>query len=495
MATYFVSPSGNDSNNGLGPDASNPTNKPWLTLGKLLGAAGMASGDTAYVCPGTYRESVTMALTVPTAETAVYGDPWNAQGFCDAGGNRITPGDVIWTCYTTNDKTAPGSPTVLTYSSRNFMRFENITFVGSITASTVKECIWRRCTFIAAANVTYPLILTVGSSIGNCTIDKCQFIGARTSLNCILGRVSGADYDANIQITSCLFTSNHWTVISVGSTGAGANFGGGVDVLNCTFYVDSSAITVADASISTSIPCTIYNSVIYNGPSGDHAFKANASGQITENYNLLYCTNARSNVSTGANSVGGGTPHVYAKLFEYGQAQLWGRQPRPAFSPTKDSPLLGFGNQAGAPSDDLLGAPRPSGPGPTWANALPAVGAFERTNFSQPEQTVSLTGAAIKLVGPGAQDLRLPLELGPFTVRVSGRFDSTYAGTKPQLKLVDGTETGVADVTATMTASADTWEELSVSGQVVRRGAVTVRLQSSSTAGGGIATFDRLAVT
>jgi hypothetical protein len=47
MATYYVSNSGgSDSNNGLGPDASDATNKPWLTIGKALGASGISSGDT-----------------------------------------------------------------------------------------------------------------------------------------------------------------------------------------------------------------------------------------------------------------------------------------------------------------------------------------------------------------------------------------------------------------------------------------------------------------
>ena len=47
MTTYYVDfVNGLDANNGLGPDASDGTNKPWKTITKLLGAAGMASGDT-----------------------------------------------------------------------------------------------------------------------------------------------------------------------------------------------------------------------------------------------------------------------------------------------------------------------------------------------------------------------------------------------------------------------------------------------------------------
>ena len=87
MTTYYVDyTNGSDSNNGLGPDASHASNKPWKTIAKLLGASGMASGDTAYLAPGVYRERVTVAMTSATGETFVIGDPLNTQGFKTSGG-------------------------------------------------------------------------------------------------------------------------------------------------------------------------------------------------------------------------------------------------------------------------------------------------------------------------------------------------------------------------------------------------------------------------
>ena len=71
MATYYISNWGSDSNNGLGPDPTHASNKPWLTIAKALGAAGIASGDTVYLCPGTYRELVTVNMTSATVETKV----------------------------------------------------------------------------------------------------------------------------------------------------------------------------------------------------------------------------------------------------------------------------------------------------------------------------------------------------------------------------------------------------------------------------------------
>ena len=53
MTVYYVDfVNGLDANNGLGPDASHGSNKPWKTIAKLLGAAGMASGDTTTMSDG-----------------------------------------------------------------------------------------------------------------------------------------------------------------------------------------------------------------------------------------------------------------------------------------------------------------------------------------------------------------------------------------------------------------------------------------------------------
>lgn len=52
MTTYYVSPNGSDSNNGLGPDASHASNKPFLTIGKILGASGVGVAYLVPLAPG-----------------------------------------------------------------------------------------------------------------------------------------------------------------------------------------------------------------------------------------------------------------------------------------------------------------------------------------------------------------------------------------------------------------------------------------------------------
>ena len=69
MATYYVSTTGSNSNNGLSQSA------PWLTVAYALGAtSGFASGDTLWIKPGVYRETVTVGITNPTAATYIKGD-------------------------------------------------------------------------------------------------------------------------------------------------------------------------------------------------------------------------------------------------------------------------------------------------------------------------------------------------------------------------------------------------------------------------------------
>jgi hypothetical protein len=75
MATYYVRPDGNNANAGTGP----ATNQAWQTLTKALGATGIASGDTVYIAPGSYNESVTIGMTSATATTSVIGDPTASQ--------------------------------------------------------------------------------------------------------------------------------------------------------------------------------------------------------------------------------------------------------------------------------------------------------------------------------------------------------------------------------------------------------------------------------
>jgi len=490
-----VSPSGSDANNGLGPDASAATNKPWLTIGKALGASGIASGDTVYLAPGVYREVVTVNMTSATAETKVLGDPANAQGFKNGSGVLLAPGQVQWTAYTTNDKTAPGG-TLLNLNARDFLTFQNILLVGGngvivlATTTTSTDCKFVDCGFLIG-HVGSQRLIDVTAAFNtalNWTFDRCFFIGgASDSLRFTLTTGTGADYDANVLIENSLFVSGGGISISVAASGASANKGGGIRARNCT-AIKRSEFMLTAANVSATIACTVNNCAILGMGNSAVALNANTSGQITEDYNLIQAATPRTNVTAGTHSISDGS---YAPLFSFGQTRIFGMNLRPFGEPWTSSPLLAFGNDGTQTAYDLRHNPRPAG----GASASPAIGALERSNtWAQETGTVRTGSNALSITGPGYQDFDIPVDATSTTVSVYMRYDSTYAGTKPQIQVLNGGECGVTDDTSSAVVTVNSWEQLSLTFTPTRAGIVTIRLLSSDTNGAGKAFSDDFAV-
>lgn len=499
MTTYYVAPAasgGSDSNNGLGPDASHASNKPFATIGKLIAASGvMVSGDTAYLAPGTYREVVTVAVTSPVAETQILGDPANAQGFKDGSGNLVAPGDVIWTAYTTNDTTTPSTSPLLTLNGRDFLTFKNILFIGAnnaiscVSATTTNSIsiVFRDCSFIPAG-LSASIIEYVGLAdiASNWIFDRCRFfgsVGGGQMIKITLPTSSVADYDTGflIQNSSFIVGSGH-NGVYVDASGANSFKGGGVDIFNC--FCLGRMLTTGSSNLSTSIPSTCYNSVLISA--GSSALAATTSGQILEDNNRISAASARTNVSAGSNSK---SDMSHALLMEIGHELVTGRQLKPFGMPMASSPLLGRGATAGGPTVDILNRARPSG----GASTSYAWGAFERHDTAVRETSVVDTGSnAIKITGPGDHDLFIPVDASLTTITIRVRYDTNHATTnKPQAVILNGEEVGVATETKTATGDVDTWETISFTPFTpTAKGFITLRLISRSAAGNGIAYFD-----
>lgn len=93
MAIYYVRTDGSDSNTGTGTQ----TTQAWKTLTKALGASGISGGDTLYVAPGVYRETVTLGFASSASTTYIYGDPLSTKF------SGVTAGPVRITAYLTTD--------------------------------------------------------------------------------------------------------------------------------------------------------------------------------------------------------------------------------------------------------------------------------------------------------------------------------------------------------------------------------------------------------
>lgn len=499
MATFYVSLNGSDANNGQGPDASHASNKPWRTIAKALGAAGIASGDTVYIAPGVYREIVTVAMTSAVAETFVIGDIENGQGFKDGSGVLLTPGEVRHSGYLTNDVSAPSASILLSLATRDNLTFQQITFHGGTgtpncvdipsgsTAIKLTDC------NLVNASLTAPLInvAVAADTAVNLILDRCLLVGGSTSgaLNVVAATSTVADYDMGIEVRNCKFYGGSRSV-NVSASGANSFKAGGLKFYNSLSFCPSNAGINVATNIATSIPCLAYNNVFYGFGT---ALAAATLGQITEDYNLIWAATQRTNVNVGSNSK---TNNNTAFLFEVGQAHQQGRLPRVFMTPTFDSPALGFGNQSVGITTDFRSRPRPAG----GSSTLNAVGPLERHDTAVKSSAANAdggTGVALELTGPADQEILIPVDAVSTTLSIKVKWDSTHADTnKPQAILLATSEIGVATQTVTAAGTAGSaYETLTFAAFTPNaKGWVTLRLRSRSAGGSGKCWYDTLGV-
>ena len=383
MTTYYVRRSGSDAAAGTSAGAA------WATIGKALGASGIASGDTVYIGAGIYREAVTVGFT-PTGTTSVIGDVDGAK--------TGDAGEVRWTG-ATSDFAGATTGVPLNLNTKNFLAFSNIVFQASATSAAVSNLgghdnSFTDCAFFLGAVIALTVTVDVAS---NLTFDRCYFAGLMTTGNAVtitLPTSTTADYDVNILFRNCVLWS--WAVgVNVTATGANSFKGGGVDVRSCTIFADTDGLATASANVSTSIPCTIYDSIVV--AAGGAALNANTSGQIVEDYNALSCATLRTNVTAGTHS---NTIVRLIPMFHIGQERIWGGQPRPFGSPVRDSLAHGWGAQASGPSVDMLNRPRPAGTNRVLFTGTATAGAATTlTDSAATWGTNQLASAVCKLTG------------------------------------------------------------------------------------------------
>lgn len=374
MATYYVRTDGSDTNAGTGSG----TGAAWKTIGKALGSAGIASGDTVWIAPGRYREQVTVNMTNPTAETFVKGDPTASQF------SGVTAGPIILTAYTTNDETNPSNPALIT-NTRDYLSFSDINFVG-YQVGNGDACLrynysqyhkYIRCSF-----ESYGQCIRIDNNFGEpleLTFDRCLFRTGEYSIRVYLAASStGSSYNTNLTVKSCVFLNTSAqcyyqsrTTGTVQPVGTGLVFYNNLFVSPNGLYIDYGSQTTNPGKAINNIFCC---------PST--AIQAQATGQFTENYNRFVLTpTPRSNVATGANSKSG------APGTDYGWN--WNQQIKTTipFFPVDNGVLDGAGttDSGAAPTTDFYGQ--------TFANP-PSIGPVE-------VGTVSTGGGGGLLVHPG----------------------------------------------------------------------------------------------
>jgi len=495
MATWYVRKTGSNSSAGTSAGAA------WLTIGHALASgSGVAAGDSIYIGAGVYRETDTVAISGSSGGGSI-----NIIGDVD-GAKTSDAGEVRWTAYTTNDTTAPASSVLLALGSQSYLAFSLLTMVGGagsttmLTASGSTNISFTDCTFLDAAtpgNGSWTLT-AVAAAATSWTIDRCTFFSTKqyTTIAITLPttNIGSADYDSMIVIRNSLFISvggqTSGGVLNMSTSGSNTYKGGGVRVYNCNILTGGIGFWANSASLSTTVPCEIHNSIIVCTAGTN----ANTSGQITETYNLFYSPTPRTNVTAGTGSISNGS---YAPMVEVGQSYKYGAGAiRPFLAPTAGSPVLGFGSGGSGgnyPTVDWMNRPRPSG----GSSANYATGYLERHDFAIQDTSIyNDTPSSGELIGPGDQFIQVPVNAAGSTISIYLRYDSYGGSTLPSVTLLTSGELGITTQTVSCTSAASgAFQQLTFSSvSASKAGWVTLQITSYDTGGTGTVHFDTLAV-
>ena len=381
MATYYVRPDGNNSNTGLGSG----TSAAWQTLAKALGATGIGSGDTLYIAPGTYTESVTIGGTY-TAPTYVYGDPL-CQQF-----TGISAGSVRHSSATSTGNDRIINAILLSGSGKSNLNFRNIHWLSCNNFNQVSLLLGQNNTFTKCVFEqvfsTGPVncVLTPPSTLAlNVVFDSCIFLSGNNGTgSCSLTGNNVADTST---VKNCLFigTNTFHGVLLLGTQ---------CEVINCNFNNYNIAVGVGTGSAT--FVSSVKNCVFSRCAS---AVLALTLGHVTATYNRL-CLAALSNVATSVTNQTEGISGL-----DTGYSLLAGLQNLQFFSSYLGSPNTSAGIATGAPATDMYGV--------TWTGTSPDTGSATYRNLSSVSTYLpSERNASTITITPGSTSQSIELYLG-----------------------------------------------------------------------------------
>lgn len=498
-------------------------------------AAPLAPGDTVYVGAGVYRELVTMQQSGTLgAPIKVVGDVTGQYTGDAAGVVQLTS----WLDDTGAGGTLGSSATLTLAGGVNWVTFSNIAVMSAantnVFASAGAGIILADCTVISLANGTAVSMSTPGAAglVQNCgcQILRCTIYGASGVSVGITGTANQltTETDLNIVIKDSLIFALSGNPIFTNGIPSTRIQPGGVRIYNCTLVAASNTSPgVAVQNVSTAIPWEVHGCVLIGN--GNTALSAaNALGQIIESYNVLIgWSTLRSRVPVGPGSTVGG--QASPGLLNWGQNYKAGLEllVRPFLSPLPGGAAAAIGAQpaeppgvAGlrqgyaVPSAPLQTAAYPNaaayptlGVGPTdWLERVRPSGVatlgtpgYVELHDSAEEDTTTYydTPASAVLIGPGDQELRIPVDAVSNTISIQVLYDSNYGGTNPpQIVLVAAPDINVPAATASAPAgNPGNWQQVTLPAFTPSQaGWVQVRLISYDTSGISRVNFDTLSV-
>lgn len=422
MTTYYVGSGGNNGNAGTSWGARKLT---------LNGAEDIpvAAGDTVYVAPGVYRESLTVDVSGSGGSPITYIADVTGENTDGVGGVvRITGSD--------NDTTATRA-SCITASAKTYRTFRGFTLdttsgdlIGCTSGCTnwiVEDC---HLTITGSGEA----LEFSGAGQSALTVRRCMFVFGNSRYGVYLTHSSTVDNCAHV-VENCVFVGN--------GRGVQDDRIGGVTVRNCLFVGGSNGVRCSVApSVGQTI--TVNNCVLFGTTV---ALQATATTDITENYNALFGNGTdRTNVTAGANS------NAYPPLLN--PLQLLSGFNLPQFAPwslSEWSQVRAI-TGTGTATLDLYGLTRPATAGKiSW-------GPVQWVDATRDTGTVQAGSASLKIADAGLVRVRrVPTTNVSTTISLYVRWEADYAGTKPRMVIK---QPGQSDRTTTATGSSGAWEQL-----------------------------------
>jgi len=369
MATYYVRNDGNDNNVGT----SSGTAGAWKTLTKALGSSGISGGDTLYIAPGVYRETVTIGFASSGSTTYIYGDPKALQF---AG---VTPAIVRITSNTLYDSLStyftPSSDTLISGTGKSNITMESMYLEYTYAGLAISSCsnIQLRNSVLTSHKFTWSDTFAI-SITQDTTLLPHRFenlISMGGTFTRYIPITSGVGISGFMNVKNCLAIGyryyNSDTVHTLNSP---------ITFNNCTFICSQDwalhtyGIGVGMIDVyNTFVWSNQYANVIWNG--GNHINYTNCrfSG-VPQHHNTA--PNKLVNCSYGLPGL------------DFAEQLLFGLSHTQFLSSKNNGYLVGAGTTAGAGTSDLFGY--------SWQQAASDIGAIQYrslnsiTNFAAPDR-------------------------------------------------------------------------------------------------------------
>jgi len=358
MTIYYVRNDGNDTNSGT----SSNTSGAWKTLAKSLGASGISGGDTLYIAPGVYRETLEVGFASTGSTTYVYGDP-KAIKF-----TGVTPGPVRITAYTLYDSLSsnfsPSSNTLISVTGKNNIVFESLYLEYNNVGLGLSSCnnIQLRNSVLSSYkfSIGYAIKINQNTTLAPHKFENLISVGGYFTWFEPLS--SGVGLSSYMSVTNCLGLCMRYHYNDITHT-----LNNPVTFKNCTFICfDEWAIGSRVNSIGA---FDIYNSLIWSGQYANVIWNGNSR---------IGYTNCRF-VGPAEHYPGGDLNKLINCSYglpglDFGEQLLFGLTHTQFLSSKENGYLVGAGTSSGIGTSDLFGY--------MWQAAAPDIGAIQYRNLN-----------------------------------------------------------------------------------------------------------------